>query len=472
MLDSIFVQSFDAEIRNGKLFAFLSDLIVKKLTNIEIYVFLNFKSLEHRSEIVNSPFFSNIKFVFINDELVKNPTTKMFHFIMNYKVKCYKQVLLLESDCILMSGFDVSINNELCRCSQKEWAIFGSTYYGNKWDHVVSEQRNENAFHFNGVAVYNRTSEFLQKINGIFIKNKFEQTLTNYDFALYKETQSDKTFQNQCIDSSLILNLSDYSDIGMTHTSIKPYSVVIHTKNSNYKLTDNLNQLIEANVNCSDGDRQVPVFLHIPKCGGTYIRNCLHASMVWYGARGEWHKSSRWNLSACCLDIFYKGACIVSLLVNDFSNIKVNFKEFKQLTDHSYSIDLMDFLKCMNNINVFIFSILINSSGVNLSLMPIVDVICGNFKLKPMFFSCLRKPLDKAFSMFNYLTSEKSKHEPTYLAFTSLAFSKFIQTYEVEDCWLIRKLLQLPDSSCITEAMFEQTANFNKIFNKRHKFNK
>ena len=194
----------------------------------------------------------------------------------------------------------------------------------------------------------------------------------------------------------------------MTHTSIKPYSVVIHTKNSNYKLTDNLNQLIEANVNCSDGDRQVPVFLHIPKCGGTYIRNCLHASMVWYGARGEWHKSSRWNLSACCLDIFYKGACIVSLLVNDFSNIKVNFKEFKQLTDHSYSIDLMDFLKCMNNINVFIFSILINSSGVNLSLMPIVDVICGNFKLKPMFFSCLRKPLDKAFSMFNYLTSEKS----------------------------------------------------------------
>lgn len=77
----------------------------------------------------------------------------------------------------------------------------------------------------NGVAIYNRNNNFLNKIKHLFIKQNYINKKNNYDFILSNYCDKDKL-----IDSNYILNICDKLDINLDYSKIKKKAVVIHQK--------------------------------------------------------------------------------------------------------------------------------------------------------------------------------------------------------------------------------------------------
>jgi hypothetical protein len=232
-MDAIFIQSFDKEIINKK----LERLIARIFENLDnkrtkIFVFLNIQSISIIDKLKLPPK-CNIGFIYVDEENVTNPTTRIFQFLINYKIDEFKKILLLESDCFLLKGFDKKLI-EFEGSINKPWYIIGSTYYGNMpWmndEKYASERKN----HMNGVAIYNRSKDFINFINYIFISNEMERDHTNYDFAMHIYSPS-FGIRSEYIDCPYILNISNGTyDTNLTHHELKPDAVVIHTKNETY----------------------------------------------------------------------------------------------------------------------------------------------------------------------------------------------------------------------------------------------
>lgn len=241
-MDAIFIQSFHKEFVNFKVFH-LIERIQKNIKNkhTPILVFTNIQSFN----IKPAKYFhffndKNIKFLYIDEDYVLNPTSKIFHFLINFETEKYKKILLLESDCSLKDSFDLKIEENISKIlNKKEWFIYGSHYYGIKGIasgqnlEDIDEQTRKNRLHMNGVAVYNRTESFIDLINEIFVDEQFENCTTNYDFAFFTHTFG-MNISDKFIDSKLIINLSGNEDSNILHEKLKPEAVVIHTKNKSY----------------------------------------------------------------------------------------------------------------------------------------------------------------------------------------------------------------------------------------------
>lgn len=232
-MQAIFIQSFKKEIINNKLESLLNRVFENlKNKNMKIFVFLDLESIG----IVNNlklPPGADINFIYIDEEKVFNPTTRIFHFLINYKIKEFTKILLLESDCFLFKNFDEKLN-EFESSVKKPWHIIGSSYYGlMPWmnDEKYGAERKS---HMNGVAIYNRVTEFIDFINYVFISNEMEQEVTNYDFAIHLHSES-FGIREKYIDCPYILNISNpIFDAELTHHDIKPEAVIVHTKNEKY----------------------------------------------------------------------------------------------------------------------------------------------------------------------------------------------------------------------------------------------
>ena len=66
-----------------------------------------------------------------------------------------------------------------------------------------------------------------------------------------------------------------------------------------------------------------------------------------------------------------------------------------------------------------------------------------------LHFSVLRDPYKRAQSLFHYLTSEESAHEPTHDSIQAKNFEDYIQSDEVEDSWFLRSLMDMRDDQVI-----------------------
>jgi hypothetical protein len=231
-MDAIFIQSFDKEIKNEKLQRLINRIFKNlKQKNTKIVIFLNYSSMSIFKKVL-IPSEMDVEVVYVEEDACLNPTTRIFHFLINYKVQEFRKILLLESDCFLINDFDEKLND--FEKNQKKWLIIGSTYYGlmpwmNDKDYFESRKN-----HMNGVAIYNRTNDFIEFINYIFISHEIEESSTNYDYALHIHSLS-YGLNDSYVDCPLILNISDPRyDTDLTHHKIKPNAVIVHTKNEKY----------------------------------------------------------------------------------------------------------------------------------------------------------------------------------------------------------------------------------------------
>jgi len=79
-----------------------------------------------------------------------------------------------------------------------------------------------------------------------------------------------------------------------------------------------------------------------------------------------------------------------------------------------------------------------------------IDLIIEKSKRKhALHFTVLRDPYKRAQSLFHYLTSEESSHEPTHDSVQAKNFEDYIQSDELEDSWFLRSLLNMSDDQVI-----------------------
>lgn len=64
-------------------------------------------------------------------------------------------------------------------------------------------------------------------------------------------------------------------------------------------------------------------------------------------------------------------------------------------------------------------------------------------------FTVLRNPYDRALSIFNYIKSDNSSHEPNHDCLASQSFQEYIKSDELEDSWFLRNLLDMSDDQII-----------------------
>jgi len=80
----------------------------------------------------------------------------------------------------------------------------------------------------------------------------------------------------------------------------------------------------------------------------------------------------------------------------------------------------------------------------------LIDLILSLSQRKHLLnFTVLRNPYDRALSIFNYIKSDNSSHEPNHACLVSKNFQEYIESDELEDSWFLRSLMNMSDSAII-----------------------
>ena len=224
----VVIQSHSGEIDNGRLQKFITVNRISLSACSDKYIFIN-KS-DKTKDIKPICDNCNIKIVEIDESKLHtgvNKIANMFFNIVTFNVKNYKYLLLLESDCMLSIDWYDVIKNDMLK---RDFWIYGSENHVSNGYHKMLAY-NKAAKNLNGVAIYNRTNEFINIIYTAI--NSCLNTRRNYDTILSeyvraytnKHNMSDKLFN-----SAFICDLSPDSQKNINYRTIKPLTRILHQK--------------------------------------------------------------------------------------------------------------------------------------------------------------------------------------------------------------------------------------------------
>lgn len=211
-------------------------------------------------------------------------------------------------------------------------------------------------------------------------------------------------------------------------------------------------------------DLQLPVFLHIPKNAGTYVLTKTMSLFRHYAEENklQWDvKTQSWQ-TLRRIHITDNNFTLLTLFVYD-PQMKYSNEFCNKVNDYCSSISLENFLDSLDS-NFKCFSLIVEPRGIYLLTNGFIDKICNALNRTPFFCTILRNPLSRALSLYNYITTEQSKHEFTHNSIKSKTFEEYISSYEVEDSWLIRSLLRVPNNEQISETHYKQAYDIMKQF--------
>lgn len=188
-------------------------------------------------------------------------------------------------------------------------------------------------------------------------------------------------------------------------------------------------------------NRKLPVFFHVPKCAGTYVYSILIRILTRYVL----------GVNNIKYIIVTRGNNTLYRLVCTTAN-PLNNKYIKQ-DRWTYFVNYDDL--DINDLNLFFVEVCPTSFN------NYKDYIYKNLPegVRPYEFIILRDPYSLATSLFNYLTSDVSNHEPTG---TSIEFNKFedyLNSSRLQRSWLLHNLLNIPDPVPITLDDFNKTCD-------------
>jgi hypothetical protein len=203
------------------------------------------------------------------------------------------------------------------------------------------------------------------------------------------------------------------------------------------------------NVNC------IPVFYHIPKNSGTYVLHCILSEI-----------KTHTKESSKVITVLQDKRELTKLIALDSSgfleksNICMPLDQAK--TNWNVNVDDLEekFLQ-----NLSIYAVIVKSRGFKVTdtlLNPIFNSL-SKFNLHK--FIILREPFSRQQSLYHYLTSDKSKHEPSHGNFKSSSFEKHIMSNDLRDGWLIRNLLGISWDLKLTEDNFNKACDILQSFN-------
>lgn len=193
-----------------------------------------------------------------------------------------------------------------------------------------------------------------------------------------------------------------------------------------------------------DRPRPVPVFLHIPRCGGTFVLATMMAYSVFLNQR---------NQSGVVMQILVnEGEAVFRVIASCREDIGSDAED-----RHKLSVNLGDFFEILPKLK-FVFSVVIEPAGISRFAGGLFHEICDRIHRKPMFFTCLRDPFEGEASKFAYLRTKLSEdsfcldggsEKRAASALAGMEFEEYIQSDRLSDSWLIRTLL--PQATHIRE---------------------
>ena len=154
-----------------------------------------------------------------------------------------------------------------------------------------------------------------------------------------------------------------------------------------------------------------------------------------------------------------KSLSFVCCLNEDLDQENYNLK---LISESKLETDEISFLDLLNNKKIKIFSVSIDPFGTpgwfseKEYLLKIKELLELDHLLN---FMVLRNPYDRAQSLFNYVSGDDSSHEPSHKLYRSKNFMEFLSSYELEDCWIIRNLLDLNHNQPILPHHFFSCCN-------------
>jgi hypothetical protein len=204
---------------------------------------------------------------------------------------------------------------------------------------------------------------------------------------------------------------------------------------------------------------KIPVFLHIPKNAGTYVLGVTMELFRHYGISKGWRNELNWNLNLRRILLQKGGIQIATLFVYDPYKTRNSNPKFKHVSydDYCNLVELHEFEKKLKNKNLNLFSIIVEDHGTKYIKNGLFKSLCETVDSIPFYYTVLREPYDRALSMFNYIKSSKSIHEPTHNKVICDTFIDYINSPQLEDSWLVRRLNGISDEEIITEKEFINT---------------
>lgn len=227
-------------------------------------------------------------------------------------------------------------------------------------------------------------------------------------------------------------------------------------------------------------NNKVPVFIHIPRSAGTYIYNANKISLRFFLDKicdfspsiftksNDFRFIYRFGKKFPCMEINIQeeGKTIFTVFCtetsynySDYSNFVNKYNQYKLNEDDLYNIDVLniDALDILNK-DIDIFSIIIQPRGIKYLKEDLFEGFFDkeiNFK----FYLPIRDPIQRLKSLFFYLKSQKSAHEPTHNIYKSKTFEEFVLK-EAPDNWIIKQFMsQTKEDEKTTEDDFIQVSN-------------
>lgn len=205
------------------------------------------------------------------------------------------------------------------------------------------------------------------------------------------------------------------------------------------------------------------IYYHVPRCAGTYALGYFIKLMLLLQKKLYNH----FRDSARHIRIYNEdGKCIARIvgIENEKAILNNNFIKRVPNTRSMFVLFLKDcnpsFFKHINYV-----SVIIEPQGLSY-YKEILNKIFNYNNTRFNFRHCitLRPPLDHAISMYKYLNSNVSQHEPTHKAFGDIGLQEYLISHHVSDSWVIRKFNNLKDNEPITEEIFLKTCDLLDTF--------
>lgn len=204
----------------------------------------------------------------------------------------------------------------------------------------------------------------------------------------------------------------------------------------------------------------IPIFYHVPKNAGTYV---INSSLLFFReyrrSRTDWLKSDHETIKN--IEIVNGGETVARLLVGDPYNKCFNDAMItNDAADRSHHhINLHDVERLVDS-KLFMFLLVIEDAGFSLH-----DDIINKLRLQHNTrWIVLRDPFSRSVSWYNYVTSDKSSHEP-YHDYIKTDYEQYVMSNVFESNWVMRGLAGLSDGEDFTsqhcEYVFEKLDSFN-----------
>jgi hypothetical protein len=175
----------------------------------------------------------------------------------------------------------------------------------------------------------------------------------------------------------------------------------------------------------------IPVFFHIPRCSGTYTISLMYEFLRIYLNAVKHPENSK---TARTILVHHEGKIILRALCNDPDGYVYDNVNFKPIPNFSTGFFLEG--ENISNIkNMYIHSITVEPAGFKQ-----YETLLKPFnKIKK--FIIIRTPITRAFSLYTYSKSSKSKHEHIHKKFQDITFEEYITSKKFESEWIIRSFL-------------------------------